>query len=433
MQRFNERVNNQRVTSIRELWYNYKSEILFFVFLSTCVVLGHWLSHWIPVELLNNVILPVQHGANIAVCAVGAWLLFGHADGLRIRKACAWALVAWGLADAGLLVQDYIYHLPVLRIGSNALNAYELLVCNFLGWILLVYPTETLRPGWLNKKRAMYQLLPLLALVVLDYFIPIDLRWVIAGYPAVLFALVVTHLRAYRIWCEENYSSMDDIDVQWVVRYLLMVLLVGISYGYVALSDNPGRVVTQNALLFFLFAYGVEQILFRKDPWEGVEHSAISCQPSDISSQPSDISSQPSEESGTLNSPQDDQPSNSAANKRETIVPSGKEVEKLRQWMEQQKPYVNPDFKLMDLRAVQPMNRTYLSRFIRDEFGCTFYQFVNSYRIAEAKRLLAEQPEIKMAEVAAQCGFSSRTAFYNTFARETGMSPSEWCEKCHNT
>ena len=415
MQRFNERVNNQRIASIRELWRNYKSEAVFFVVLSTCVVLGHWLSHWIPVELLNNAILPVQHGANITVCAVGAWLLFGHADGLRIRKACAWALVAWGLADAGLLVQDYIYQLPVLRIGSNALNAYELLVCNFLGWILLVYPTETLRPGWLNKKRAMYQLLPLLALVVLDYFIPIDLRWVIAGYPAVLFALVVTHLRAYRIWCEENYSSMDHIDVQWVVRYLLMVLLVGISYGYVALSDNPGRVVTQNALLFFLFAYGVEQILFRKDPWRNVQRDDVQCTKENLT--------------GTASAGLSAERSNSEQGERSNSA-SGL---LLLQWMEKQKPYLNPDFQLMDLREVLPMNRTYLSRFIRDEFGCTFYQFVNSYRITEAKRLLAEQPEIKMAEVAAQCGFSSRTAFYNTFARETGMSPSEWCEKCHNT
>lgn len=386
-----EQVDNQRVTSIRDLWHNYKSEVVFFLILSTCVALGHWLSHWIPVELLYNAILPVQHGANIAVCAVGAWLLFCHADGLRIRKACAWALIAWGIADAGLLVQDYIYQLPVLRIGSNALNAYELLVCNFLGWILLVYPTETLRPGWLNKKRAIYQLLPLVALVVLDYFIPIDLRGVIAGYPAVLFALVFTHLRAYRIWCEENYSSMDDIDVQWVVRYLLMVLLVGISYGYVALSDTPGRVVTQNALLFFLFAYSINQILFRKDPWASLD-------------------------------PQDD--------KREAI--NSDSAQRLTQWMRETKPYLNPDFQLMDLRAVLPMNRTYLSQFIRDEFGCSFYQFVINYRMEEAKRLLREHPELTVEQVTIRSGFSSRIVFSRTFTKETGMSPRKWSLQCNN-
>ena len=403
-----EQVDNQHIIYIRDLWYNYKSEVVFFLILSACVALGHWMARYIPVELLDNVILPVQHGANIAVCAVGAWLLFGHADGLRIRKACAWALIAWGIADAGLLVQDYIYHLPVLRIGSNALNAYELLVCNFLGWILLVYPTETLRPGWLNWKRATYQLLPLLALVGLDFFIPIDLRWVIAGYPAVLFTLVVTHLRAYRIWCEENYSSMDDIDVQWVVRYLLMVLAVGISYGYVALSDNPGRVVTQNALLFFLFAYSINQILFRRDPWQNltvVENDGPTANDSERSYSASGLTG--------------------AAGQSDN-------VRLLAHWMRETKPYLNPDFQLMDLRAVLPMNRTYLSQFIRDEFGCSFYQFVINYRMEEAKRLLREHPELTVEQVAIRSGFSSRIVFSRTFTKETGMSPREWSLQCNN-
>lgn len=67
----------------------------------------------------------------------------------------------------------------------------------------------------------------------------------------------------------------------------------------------------------------------------------------------------------------------------------------------------------------------------RKLFGCTFYQFVNKYRIEEAKRLMTEQPDLKMADVATQSGFSSRTAFYNTFSREVGMSPSEWSKECH--
>ena len=103
-----------------------------------------------------------------------------------------------------------------------------------------------------------------------------------------------------------------------------------------------------------------------------------------------------------------------------------REVEKLRQWMESEKPYLNPEFQLMDLRAVLPMNRTYLSRFLRDEFSCTFYQFVNKYRIEEAKRLMTEQPDLKLDEVAAQSGFSSSVILIRVFNREVGLSPKEW-------
>ena len=115
-------------------------------------------------------------------------------------------------------------------------------------------------------------------------------------------------------------------------------------------------------------------------------------------------------------------------------VPSPENSElrqKLDRWMEEEKPYVNPAFQLSDLGAVLPMNRTYLSHFIKTEYGCTFYQFVNRYRVEEAKRLKLANPDLKMDEVAARCGFSSRTVFSNVFTREEGVSPREWYKKCN--
>ena len=79
------------------------------------------------------------------------------------------------------------------------------------------------------------------------------------------------------------------------------------------------------------------------------------------------------------------------------------------------------------------MNRSYLSQFINDTYGCTFYQFVNNYRIAEAQRLMSENPELKMTEIASRSGFTSRSSFTQTFTREVGVSPREWSKKCYNT
>lgn len=94
--------------------------------------------------------------------------------------------------------------------------------------------------------------------------------------------------------------------------------------------------------------------------------------------------------------------------------------------METEKPYLNPDFRLIDLRDVLPLNRTYLSQLIKNTYGCNFYQFVTNYRIEEAKRLLRENPYMKMQDVAEQSGFSSPTVFTRIFAKETGFLPSEW-------
>lgn len=388
-------MKNSWKTALRDIWHNYRSEIWFALVLYICTFLGHWFTRYLPFDLVEDVILPVQHGANIAVCVIGAWLLFHHSDGLRLRRASGYALAAWGLADAALLVQDFAFNQHVLRIGSEELDAYTLFFCDFLAWILLVYPTEALRPRWLNWKRSLLQLLPLAVLVALDYVIPLDLRWFIALYPVLLIVQLLTHVNSYRKWCEENYSSMEQIDVQWIVRYLIMVLVIGVSYIYIALSTNPGRVVTQNTLLFFVFAYSIDHILFRKDPWENM-----------VASEETEMQVADGEQSDL-----------------------SAEAESLQQWMESEKPYVNPDFKLMDLRAVLPMNRTYLSQFINNTYGCPFYEFVNNYRVEEAKRLMYECPELKMADIATRAGFSSQSTFTKIFTKKTGLTPSEWGKK----
>ena len=264
------------MTFFRDIWRNYREEFFFFLLLSSCTVLSHWLSRFIPVDLFENVIILFQHSVNTAICLIGAFLLFMHSDGMRIRRACAYTLAIWGIAEMIFLLQTYLWDRPVLTPGSETMTLYMLLSGNFLGWLLLIYPTETLRPGWMNVKRALLQLLPLIVLSILDYFVSWDLRWLTSLYPVMLFWLILIHIRAYRIWCENNYSSMDHIDAQWIVRYLIMMFVIGMSYGYVMISNNPCRLFTQNLLLTFLFSYSIEQILFRKDPWDnmtGVEET----------------------------------------------------------------------------------------------------------------------------------------------------------------
>ena len=387
-------------TSFRDIWHNYRSEVAFLLILSSLTVISHILSRFIPVDFFNNVLTPVQNSFTIAVCLFGACVMFLHSDGLRIRKTWAWTLTAWGVADTFFLLQTYVFNNPVLHIGSSALTAYMLLAGNFLGWLLLVYPTEALQPGWLNWKNVLWQLLPMVALVGLDYITDFNLAPLIALYPVVLFILVLSHIRAYRIWCEENYSSMDHIDVQWIVRYLFMLLVIGGSYLYMNLTKNPVRAFTQQWLLFLLFGYSTEQILFRRNPWDNL----------------------------TSNN-QEDNP-DSAGNLTDNADMASSEMRaltsKLEQWMESEKPYLNPDFRLMDLRSILPMNRTYLSQLIHNAYGCTFYQFINRYRIDYAKQLMRENPNMKIADIATQSGFSSQSIFSQIFSKETGMSPREW-------
>ena len=378
----------------------YRSGTIFCLVLTVCVIVSIWLSQWIPCERFDNVLSPVLSGITSAVAFTGAWLMFRHSDGLRIRKAFGWTLLAWGLADGAYLVCWIAAPLSVMNMGAYQLTTHELLIGNLLGWTLLLYPTEALRPQWLNAKRTLLQLVPMFALVALDYILPVNLTPIIALYPFALLGLLITHMRAYRIWCEENFSTLDDFDVQWIMRYLIMLVLVGVVYLYLCLSHSHTRGFTQLWLVILMLAYSTEKVLFQRDPWEMVK--------------------------------QVEDPMKSEKNEKLDNTEKRSLRATLEQWMEKDKPYTNPDFRLIDLQQVLPMNRTYLSQFIHKEYGCTFYQFVNRYRIEEAKRLKLEQPDIKIGETSVRCGFSSPTVFTRTFTNITGKTPREWAKEIHS-
>lgn len=94
--------------------------------------------------------------------------------------------------------------------------------------------------------------------------------------------------------------------------------------------------------------------------------------------------------------------------------------------MEQQQLFMNPNLKITDLATALGTNRSAISNCINSQRNCSFPQFINTYRVAYAQELLHSQPDIKMAEVWVEAGFSSEASFYRIFKAITGTTPSAW-------
>ena len=369
---------------------HYKDEIRFAVMLTAVVALSIWAARFIPDEYFDGAVTPILMSASTAVALCCAWITVRHTEGYRMRRIWAWTLLLWGLLDGIYVVSWLFMGKPVMNMGAYELTTMELALGNLLGWSLLLFPTEALRPGWMNARRALYQLLPMFALVALDYIFPVHLRILVALYPIFLLALLFTHVREYKIWCEDNFSSLEDIDEKSIIRFMSVGFLVALVYFYMCVSHAHTRGFTQQWLVIFTLVYGTDLVLFRRNPWELV--------------------------SNTKNT----------SSKDELPPPNDDYRRALEEWMEKEKPYRNPDFKLVDLQNVLPMNRTYLSQFIHAAYDCSFYLFVNRYRVEEAKRLMSENPDMKMGEVSSRCGFSSPSVFSRTFTAIAGQSPREW-------
>ena len=381
-------------SDIRTIWYNYKSEFFFGLVLSALLIASTFLSRLIPEEFFDNFLNPALSFAFAMVCFFGAGLCLRHMEGNRIRRVWAQILILWGMWEIVMVALFKTAYNP-FQVGNAIMESTPMQLACVFAWLLLIYPRISLRPGKFNWGRSALYLLPVALLGLIDYLVPFDLRIIIALYPIGLMYIVFLNIRKYRQWCEDNFSTFDDIDAQWFVRYMVMIVLSGAVYYYLCVSDDPARAFTQQWYLMFVMAYTTEQVLYRPDPWERLRSTAAE---------------EPAEPNPVM-----------VAYRAE-----------LEAWIEKEKPYLNPDFQLNDLREVLPMNRTYLSQFINAEYGCNFYKWVNALRVKEAKRLMDEQPERKLKDISQQCGFASSTAFTRTFLRETGMTPKEWIEKTYN-
>ena len=378
--------------SFSYVWREYSRELLFGFILLMLLGISSWLGTYIPEDLYVNGITHIMNGSIAAISLSGAWLMARHTDGVKVRKLWVFILLFYAFFAITLLMRLTSF-VDQPRTGLMSLQGWQMVVGNFLLWILLLYPTESLRPGWMNPWRAILHGLPVIIAFIVDEVTSIDMRIIMALYPVLLIGFLAQHIHKYRLWCEENYSTLDQIDAQWIVRYMIMCLLDGALFFTLCFVGSISVAFTQQWLILLIIGYGTEQILFRKEPQylELAEEEEKEEEPDDATKE-------------------------AYAEYRQT----------LEQWMEAEKPYLNPEFRLQDMRQVLPLNRTYLSQFINAEYNCSFYQFVTSYRVEEAKRLMQEQPDMKMQDIAEHCGFSSPTVFARVFARETGMTPREW-------
>jgi len=375
--------------ALQYLWYNYKSEIIFGLVLLPVLIASTFLSRLISEDFFDDFLNPALSLAFAVLCFFGAAQCLRHLENNRIRKVWAIILILWGLCELVMVALFKTASNP-FQVGSELMDSTPMLVACVFAWLLFIYPSISMRPGKFNWGRGALFLLPVVVLGVIDYVLPVDLRLFIALYPIWLMYLGFRRVHRYRQWCEENFSTLDDIDAQWIVRYIMMIMLAALVFYYLCVSDDPARAFTQQWYLMFVLCYTTDQVLHRPDPWERLHSTVV-------------------EE-------EKDEPDPANAAYRAT----------LEAWLEKEKPYCNPDFQLTDLRQVLPLNRSYLSRFINTEYGCSFYQWVNGLRIKEAQRLMTEQPDLKIQDIADRCGFSSRRVFSQIFTRETGTTPTEW-------
>ncbi len=105
-------------------------------------------------------------------------------------------------------------------------------------------------------------------------------------------------------------------------------------------------------------------------------------------------------------------------------------AQKLKKYMEEEKPYINQELKIGDLAQAMNTSSYALSYLFNQYLDQSYYDYINHYRILEFKQLVndSQYDRYTLSALAALCGFSSRASFFRSFKKVTGITPNEYIQ-----
>lgn len=101
--------------------------------------------------------------------------------------------------------------------------------------------------------------------------------------------------------------------------------------------------------------------------------------------------------------------------------------DKLNQHVVKHEVYKNSEIKLKDLANALSISPHRLSQIINQNAGQNFSEYINSYRIEEAIKLISQMDRVNLLSY--KVGFNNRTTFNKVFKRRTGLTPTEYKKK----
>lgn len=106
-------------------------------------------------------------------------------------------------------------------------------------------------------------------------------------------------------------------------------------------------------------------------------------------------------------------------------------LSKLKQYMVEEKPFLNPSLTIQDLSAAIEIPVRDLSLLINHKLEQHFYDFVNTYRIENAMDILKDvtKSKVTILEILYEVGFNSKSSFNTAFKKHTGITPTSYRKK----
>lgn len=351
-------------------------------------------------DIINNIIPIIFIIGLIQGLIFGILLIFLNKKGNRSTLLLGIFILAFSV--------DYIT--PISKLFNITIDYPQL---NFLfdfRWLLFpLFYLYVRQVSILPKSRSMYFcLLPWLLMLIfslLNYFIGIKSIWESSLFNMIyyrgsnifdIFMAIITVLfiNKHSAETQNQYSSTKLKELKWakvfvisgIIFVLLMQTRLAIKNYYLDLFEA----IVNVGFLYWVSIYGIRQkniesliLTFEKN----IEEKKI--------------------------------PRKQKTNEDIELV------KKIEQFLLNKKEYLKPDLTIANVSEhinEHPKRVSYAINIVTNK---NFKSYINSYRIAEAMRLLEDKSNTNYSieGIGFEVGFRSKSVFYNAFKKETGLTP----------
>ena len=267
---------------------------------------------------------------------------------------------------------------------------------------------EATNPGY-PTRRQLAALLSMQALFIPLFLIFPDEIVVFCAFSVALVVavatmyLVVVFSVRYRQYIKLNYSYKENIDVAWVVvssvAFFLSLFVYNLAFAHTTWLSEALYNIFSMALWTFLFLFSRRHRVVRiLKPVENEDEQATE----------------------EIEEPKSDD---------DVVSHNYILAVRLEQKMSQDKLYLNPKLTTTDVATAIGTNKTYLSDYLNNTLNTSFFDYINTFRINEACRIIDAMPEEgrkSMSVVAQKSGFNSLSSFNRYFVKLKGISPKSY-------
>jgi AraC-like DNA-binding protein len=358
-----------------------------------------------------------------------AFFLFTHKRDRWISNSLLGALflaTSLNLVDNFLLVKRFYFSYPSLALWS----VWMLLL---LGPLLYLYTKSILFRDFSLSGRKWLHFLPFITLTLVT-----EIAWQLEPRPAklsILDHIYTRNIPAYQYWdtgfiflhffvyitvsfrqirhfrqaLGDRFSDLQRLDISWLSSTLLFFTIAMVAAalnGFMALTPLANYFYfVFTIILLILFVY-INLVILK-----AMQRPALFA---DMKEKEEPARGVPKYSGSALNSEE-----------------SKSLFARLQQHMQITKPYLEPELTLEQLAAQLALRPKILSQVINENTGQNFFDYINRYRIGEAKRILTDPADKKITvqEVLYTVGFNSKSSFNTLFKKYTGMTPSEFKRK----